>query len=105
MRFATDIDVDRELFAGRVWIYVKEMYFCCRYRINRNGGQSAGVFVHLPAGQEGCTIVDFEEAVIGVADNHFCPGVTSIGSFEKGLKRAMEAGLDPARIVNIKELV
>jgi putative hydrolase len=27
-----------------------------------------------------------------------------IGSFEKGLKRAMEAGLDPARIVNIKEL-
>jgi putative hydrolase len=28
-----------------------------------------------------------------------------IGSFEKGLKRAMEAGLDPARIVNIKELV
>jgi len=28
-----------------------------------------------------------------------------IGSFEKGLKRAMGAGLDPARIVNIKELV
>jgi putative hydrolase len=28
-----------------------------------------------------------------------------IGSFEKGMKRAMEAGLDPARIVNIKELV
>ena len=28
-----------------------------------------------------------------------------IGSYEKGLKRAMEAGLDPARIVNIKELV
>jgi putative hydrolase len=27
-----------------------------------------------------------------------------IGSFEKGLKRAMEAGLDPARIVNIKEI-
>jgi putative hydrolase len=27
-----------------------------------------------------------------------------IGSFEKGLKRAMEAGLDPARIVNIIEL-
>jgi len=27
-----------------------------------------------------------------------------IGSFEKGLKRAMEAGLDPARIVNITEL-
>lgn len=28
-----------------------------------------------------------------------------IGSFEKGLKRAMEAGLDPARIVNIQELI
>jgi putative hydrolase len=27
-----------------------------------------------------------------------------IGSFEKGLKRALEAGLDPDRIVNIKEL-
>ena len=27
-----------------------------------------------------------------------------IGSFEKGLKRALDAGLDPARIVNIKEL-
>lgn len=27
-----------------------------------------------------------------------------IGSFEKGLKRALEAGLDPERIVNIKEL-
>jgi len=27
-----------------------------------------------------------------------------IGSFEKGLKRAMEAGLDPERIVNIKKL-
>lgn len=27
-----------------------------------------------------------------------------IGNFEKGLTRAMEAGLDPARIVNIKEL-
>lgn len=28
-----------------------------------------------------------------------------IGSFEKGLRRAMEAGLDPARIVNIQELL
>lgn len=28
-----------------------------------------------------------------------------IGSFEKGLKRAMEAGLDPARIVNVQELL
>lgn len=27
-----------------------------------------------------------------------------IGGFEKGLKRAMEAGLDPARIVNIREI-
>lgn len=27
-----------------------------------------------------------------------------IGGFEKGLKRSMEAGLDPARIVNIREI-